>query len=305
VTVVVIVHLFIVGPTGCGKHDVAMALAEKHGAHIISVDSMKVYRGLDIGTAKPTVEERDRVNHALIDILDPAERFTAGEFVQRAEQAHDEIRSRGTWPVYAGGTFLYYKAFAYGLFQGPDVPRSVRDELLKEAAERGSQDLHEELKSVDPGSASRIHPNDLKRIVRALEVHRTTGHSISDLQKEWVRGPRKDIRGVCLMRDDPDLRSRIEARVDRMLAEGLLDETRSLLSRPVNPEVERAIGYAECLSHLKGDLPLFEARTRMIRRTQRFIRRQHTWIKSLPELEILSLSPGEAPEETAERILPS
>lgn len=296
---------FLVGPTGSGKHAVAMALAGRTGGEIVSVDSMKVYCGLDIGAAKPSAEDRRRVRHHLIDLLEPEERFHAGRFVQEAERALAEIRSRGAAPVFSGGTFLYYKAFVYGLFRSPEPPSALREELFEVARTEGVGTLHESLAATDPESARKIHPNDVKRIVRALEVQRLTGRPMSELQKEWKGRPRSDVSAVALLRSREDLRKRVIARIDRMLEGGLLEETRRLLARqnPVNPEIRRAIGYQECAEVIEGRLPLAEAREQIIRRTHRFVRRQLTWIRRLPELHTVEIGGEEPPETTAGRVL--
>ncbi|HLG43022.1 MAG TPA: tRNA (adenosine(37)-N6)-dimethylallyltransferase MiaA [Planctomycetota bacterium] len=298
-------HLFILGPTASGKHEAAMEIARRLRAEIISVDSMKVYRGLDIGTAKPSAIERAEIRHHLVDILDPSQRFTAGAFVEAGERAEVEISGRGVQPVFSGGTFLYYKAYAYGLFRGPPPSPELREELHKLAGERGPHTLHHELSSVDPAAAARIHPNDLKRLVRALEIHRTSGHPISQLQHQWPGGPRPGIRAYCLSRPLVSMDRRIELRVDRMLNEGLVEEARGIHQAGVqlNPEIQRAIGYAECFAAIQGEISLIDARKRMIQRTRRFVRRQLAWARSLAEVELVPLASDAPPAEAADRIM--
>jgi tRNA dimethylallyltransferase len=198
---------FLVGPTACGKHEASMIVAEKLGAEIISIDSMKVYRGLDIGTAKPTREDRRRIPHHLVDIIDPEESYSAGRFVQDARAAAARIKV----PLFSGGTFLYYKAYVYGMFSGDAPPAEMRRELERLADERGTSHLHAELKKLDPEAASRLHPNDRKRLIRALEVVRLTGRPISEMQTQWKKPPRANA--VALVRSRDELRSRFDYRM--------------------------------------------------------------------------------------------
>lgn len=282
-----------------------MILARRLRAEIVSVDSMKVYRGLDIGTAKPGPGDRAEVPHHLVDIVDPTERFTAGQFVESAVRIVSEIAGRGARALFCGGTFLYYKAFAYGLFRGPSAPPEFRQELLRQAAASGSRSLHDELRRSDPAAAARIHPNDLKRLVRALEVLRFSGQPISVFQRQWSGGPRTDLDAFCLVRPLDTMDRRLEQRIHEMLTLGLVDECRKLLPMydRLNPEVRRAIGYAEMFGHLRGDMALEAARIRMVRRTHRFVRKQIAWARSLPELRTVHLAPDETAHSAAERVL--
>lgn len=288
-------NYFLVGPTACGKHEASMRIAEKLGAEIVSVDSMKVYRDLDVGTAKPSREDRARVKHHLIDMIDPEESYSAGRFVQDAKAV--------TAPVllFSGGTFLYYKALVYGMFSGEAPAADLRDELNRLADERGTGYLHQELKKADPEAAAKLHPNDRKRLIRALEVVRSTGRPISEMQTQWKEPPR--VNAVALVRDRDELRRRIEGRIDHMLAEGLIDETRGLRSRRLSREVAQAIGYKECLDCLRGDLSLDRAREEMIRRTWYFCRKQLTWIRSLKELKVIDITAMSDPAKIAEKVL--
>lgn len=282
-----------------------MTLAVRLDGEIVSVDSMKVYRGLDVGTAKPSPRDLAQIPHHLVDIVEPTERFTAGQFVESANRIASEIVSRKARPLFCGGTFLYYKAFAYGLFRGPAAAPELRAELLRKAGEHGSAALHDELRHADPAAAARIHPNDLKRLVRALEVIRVSGLPISELQKQWPGGPRTDMDAFCLLRPLDAMDRRLERRIDDMLSLGLIDECRTLLPiyDRLNPEVQRAIGYAEGFAHLRGEMALEAARIRMIRRTHRFVRRQISWIRSLPEIRVVELAPDDTAERAAERVL--
>src|SRR5688572_7431424 len=204
--------VFLLGPTASGKHETAILLAGRLGAEIISVDSMKVYRGMDIGTAKPGREDLARAPHHLIDICDPSETYSAGRFVKDAAEARKGIESRGRRALFVGGTSLYYKAYRYGMFEGPPADLVLRDELIAE----GPAALHAELSRVDPAAAKRIHPNDTKRLVRAIEVFRKTGEPISARQSQFAR-PRMEAHVFILRRGD--LASRVEGRVRRMIEE--------------------------------------------------------------------------------------
>jgi tRNA dimethylallyltransferase len=285
--------VFLLGPTASGKHEIAILLAGKLGAEIISVDSMKVYRGMDIGTAKPGPDQLARVPHHVIDICDPSETYSAGRFVRDAAEARRGIEARGKRALFVGGTSLYYKAYRYGMFEGPPADPMLRDELIAE----GPAALHVELSRVDPAAAKRIHPNDLKRLVRAVEVFRKTGEPISARQSQFDR-PKGEARVFILRR--PDLAPRVESRVRRMIDEGLVDEVRRLLAKPWSKEGRAAVGYREIVDHLEGRCSLEEARQAIVRDTLRFTRRQATWFKTFADATWIDAS---EPLETTERIL--
>jgi len=270
----------LLGQTASGKHEVAEALADRFGLDLISIDSMKVYRGMDIGTAKPKRPYR------LIDICDPSESYNAGRFVRDARRALEECRR----PFFVGGTALYYKALVYGLFEGPEADPALRAELTALGAAR----LHEELARVDPVSAARIHPHDLKRLVRAVEVYRKTGVPISVRQTQF--GHRTLEAEVFAIRRE-GLRERIEARTRRMLEEGLVEEVRRLRERPWGPEGRRAVGYREVLGFLEGRYDRREMERRINRDTFNLARHQMMWFRRFPEIRWVS-----GPEEIAGRL---
>jgi tRNA dimethylallyltransferase len=261
--------IVILGQTASGKHEAAEAVADRLGCLLISIDSMKVYRGMDIGTAKP----RRRAEYRLIDICDPSESYSAGRFVRDARAAMAE----GPRPLLVGGTALYYKALAYGLFEGPPADPALRERL----AAMGAPALHAELRRVDPAAAARIHPNDLKRLVRAVEVYRKTGEPISARQTQFAR--RTLEADVFALRRE-DLRERIAARTRRMLRDGLVDEVRALLGRPWNPEGRRAVGYREVVGYLEGRYDAAEMERRINRNTMRLARHQAMWFRTFPEV---------------------
>jgi len=283
--------VFLLGPTASGKHEIAILLADRLSAEIISVDSMKVYRGMDIGTAKPTPADLARVPHHLVDICDPSETYSAGRFVRDAAEARRELEARGKRAVFVGGTSLYYKAYRYGMFEGPPADPVLRDELIAE----GAAALHAELSRVDQAAAKRIHPNDLKRLVRAVEVFRKTGEPISARQSQFDR-PKGEAKVFILRR--ADLAARVERRTRRMIEEGLVDEVRKLLARPWSKEGRAAVGYREIVDHLEGKCSLADAEREIVRDTMRFTRRQATWFKTFTDAAWIDAS-----ERPLERIL--
>jgi tRNA dimethylallyltransferase len=272
------------GPTGAGKSDLAMQLAEKFPVEIISVDSALVYRGMDIGTAKPNAVMRAQVAHHLIDIRDPAERYSAGEFTQDALRAMQEIWSRGRYPLLVGGTMLYFHTLTHGIAELPEGDRAVRADIDAQAASSGWPAVHRELEQVDPAAAARIHCNDAQRIQRALEVYRLTGETITKLQQNRVSVfadvEVTEIAVAPLERGD--LHTRIEGRFDAMLEAGLLTEVRTLFERSdlsaEHPSM-RAVGYRQLWRHLAGQCALEEARNQAVAATRQLAKRQVTWLR--------------------------
>lgn len=279
--------LVIAGPTATGKSEAAVAAAEwlraaGRDAEILSADSMQVYRGMDIGTAKTSPELRARVPHHLIDIADPTEHFDVMQYREAALPILVDLSSRGAVPVIAGGTGFYIRGLLDGIFTAPPAPRAVRERLEAEAAHLGPDALHARLRAVDPASAARLHPNDVRRVVRALEVHEATGTPLS----EWHRQHEKDPWGgetlyLCLIRDLDDLDRRIALRVDAMFREGLVEEVQRLIARGCGRQHTsmQAIGYKEVLEALLGTLSMDEAKDRILLETRRFARRQLTWFR--------------------------
>jgi len=291
----------LTGPTASGKSAIAIRLAETTGAEIISVDSIKVYRGLDIGTAKPPRPVRERVPFHLVDVVDPAENYTLAEYLRAARAAAAEVAARGRTPLFVGGTPLYLRGLLYGIFEGPGADWAYRAELEERARRQGPGALFEELKRVDPATAQRLHPHDLRRVIRALEVVWASGRPISELQRQYP-APAAPCRMVALRRGEADLRERIRRRLRRMFADGLVEEVRALARGEMCRSVRSAIGYREVLGYLDGEMSLSEAMERAERSTWRMARKQMGWLRSFPDVRWVDVAPDEPAEETASRV---
>ena len=310
--------IFILGPTAVGKSAVALALARKLDgdlsaaapakAELVSADSMQVYRGMDIGTAKPTSDERAAIWHHLIDVCELSEPFDAKRFVELASAAINDIRARGKCALVVGGTGLYVRALRRGLFEGPSRDAKLRVELERKSA----AELFAELEKADPRTAARIDRYNPRRLVRALEVFYATGKPIAELQKEWGRGEECGVKSVereevffCLNRERDDLYARIEQRIDGQIAAGWVDEARALLARGLqqNAIAMQAAGYRELAAHLRGELSLEEAIKLIKTRTRQLARRQLTWFRREPDVTWTEISRDETAAETARRIL--
>lgn len=299
----VICHLpiLIAGPTAVGKSEIALLLAEKLGGEIISVDSMQVYRGLDLGTAKPSAAERKRVPHHLIDVVDLTEPFDAAKFVELANKAVIEIQSHGRVPILCGGTGLYFKAFLDGLGEAPASDKKLRAEL--EAAPL--EELLRELELRDPATFTKIDRQNPRRVIRAVEVIRLTGRPFSQQRSDWSsctthHAPRR----FGFTRSSTDLHARISARVDEMFRRGLVDETRQLLTRGLaeNKTAMQAIGYRQVVEHLRGERPLKETIELVKSKTRQFAKRQMTWFRKHASLEGMELLPTDDTRVVAEQI---
>ena len=278
----------LTGPTGTGKTDIALALAREFPIEIISVDSAQVYRGLDIGSAKPSPEIRARVPHHLVDLVDASESYSAGQFVRDATRVIDDIESRGRVPLLVGGTMLYLRALTAGIATLPEGSAGVRASLDAEATREGWPALHARLAGIDPAAAARIHPNDAQRIQRALEVHAVGGRPISELQAV-TRPPLAREFLVCALfpTDRARLHADLERRFAQMMADGLLDEVRALHARgdltEAHPAI-RAVGYRQLWAHLDGSYSLDVAVQRAVAATRQLAKRQMTWLRSMPNI---------------------
>jgi tRNA dimethylallyltransferase len=297
----------IIGCTACGKSDVALRLAEDLGAEIVSADSMQIYRRMDIGTAKPTPAEQARVRHHVIDVIEPREAFSVARYLDLADAAIADIRGRGRRVLAVGGTALYLKALLEGLFEGPPADPDFRRAFRERAAQEGSPALHAELARTDPLAAQRIHPNDVRRIERALEIHHLTGKPITELQKQWDRGQtRYECRIFGIARQRDDLNHRINLRVRKMFEAGFVEEVQRLLNEPLPPsrEARQALGYAEVIEHLQGG-PDLDATIELVKiHTRRFAKSQRTWFRQFRQTQWIEVGPDEAPDSVVERILP-
>jgi len=315
--------IFLVGPTAVGKSAVALELTRKLEAEIVSADSMQVYRGMDIGTAKASNEERGAVPHHLIDVCDINEPFDVKRFVELASAALNDIHARGKCALVVGGTGLYVRALRHGLFDGPSRDTKLRAELEQKPV----AELFAELQRVDPRTAARIDQHNPRRLARALEVFYVTGKPISELQTQWKTPhlnplPQGERKGhstpkafggegpgegcvFCLSRERDDLYARIERRIDGQIAAGWVDEVRGLMARGLeqNAMAMQAAGCRELAAHMRGELSLAEAVKLIKTRTRQLARRQLTWFRHEPDVTWIELSRDETAAETARRVL--
>jgi len=295
--------VLILGVTGAGKGRLAFELAQATGAEIVSIDSMKVYRRMDIGTAKPPKEARQRVKYHLIDIVEPSESFSAGLFLEQAQEAMEQIKARNRPVVAVGGTALYIKALLYGLFDGPAGDERIRNQLRRRAEDEGLERLYCELQKIDPAAAERISAGDARRIIRALEVYELTGKPISSLQKQWMQDTPCRWTIIGLRRGKAEENKRINERVRKMINAGLVDEVKSLLAedKPLSLQARCAIGYAEIIDYLNGQISLEDAIELIKKNTRRLAKGQRTWFKSFRNVHWLDIEPDESAEEILAR----
>ena len=301
--------IFLAGPTGSGKSAIALALAPRVEGEIISVDSMQVYRGMDIGTAKASAAEQRQTRHHLISILDLDQSFDAAQFVQLAKTAAADIAARGRIPIFCGGTGLYFQAYLKGLGQAPPSNHKLRSELERISSEC----LLQELQESDPVTYAQIDRKNRRRVIRALEVIRLTGTPFSEQRAGWhLRpGPSTDASGkpgpsnfFCLAREREDLYHRIDERVEKMFAFGLVEETRKLVETGLatNRTALQALGYRQVYEYLAGQYSLTETIERVKRGTRQYAKRQMTWFRRQAEMQWLPVAQGESPRNVAERI---
>jgi len=296
----------VIGCTASGKNQLGWLLAQRLGAEIVSADSMKVYRRMDIGTAKPSPQQRQVVRYHLIDVVEPSESFSAKRYVELADAAIRDIAGRGNRVLVVGGTALYIKALTEGLFEGPSANPAIRAEIRARAAREGTAALHAELQRVDPATAAMVHPNDLRRIERALEVYYLTGRPISELRKQWGRTrPEYEVHYLGIRRSREDTNSRINRRVKQMIERGLVDEVRRLLAepRPLSMQARQAVGYAEIIAYLNRQMSLNEAIEQIKVNTRRLAKEQRTWFRRFPDVHWFDVAPDEPMESVCERVL--
>ncbi len=290
--------LVLTGPTASGKSGIALDLAQRLGCAIVAMDSMTLYRGMDIGTAKPTPAERALVPHYLLDKLDPWESGNVAWWLTEAAEACEQIRARGLRPLFVGGTPFFLKALLHGLFDSPAIDAGIRERLEDEAGAIGPEALHARLASVDPVTAARLHPNDVRRVVRALEVFEGTGRPISEWQGSW-KNAAAPIPVVALDWPREALNDRIDARIDAMLDAGWLDEARRLLEKPLSREASQALGYRDLFEYLAGQADWDSTVADIKLHTRQFAKRQRTWFRGLKECVSVS---GEG-EDVVERVM--
>ena len=278
---------FIVGPTGAGKSALAIEVATRLGAEIVNADSRQVYRGMNLGTAKPSAPERRGVAHHLIDIRSPAEPLDVATFTALARAAIEQIAARGRHPIVVGGSGLYLRALRGGIFRGPAASREIRERLERAARDHGVPHLHQRLREIDPAAARRIGVNDLYRITRAIEVWELTGEPISSHQARHGFANRSyDCLTLGISMDRAELYAAIDRRFDEMIGQGLVQEVRSLLAagyRADRPPLG-SIGYQQIAAHLRGEMGLAEAVEIAKRESRRFAKRQLTWFRADPEI---------------------
>ena len=297
---------FIAGPTASGKSAAALCLAQQLKAEIVSLDSMAVYRGMTIGTAKPTFADQQRVRHHLIDIAEPAQDFSVTEFVRLAHAAADDIAIRGLTPLFVGGTGLYLRSILRGMFEGPAADWELRKRWEENALRNGPEWLHAQLAERDTLTAQRLHPNDMRRIIRAIEVYELSGKPLSADQHHRPR--LMEERPACVVWLHPPrrwLHERINKRIDVMMQNGWLEETRRLLAAepPPGRTARQALGYQELIQHLEGKKSLQDAVAQIKVSTRQFAKRQHTWFRNLEECDPLEMTGDESAAALAEKVL--
>ena len=280
--------LCLLGPTAVGKTEIAIQLAQRLNAEIVSVDSRQIYRQMDIGTAKPTAEEQQAARHHLIDCVDISQPFSVADYQSLADAAIADIQNRGKRVLLVGGAGLYFRAIVDGLFEGPGADNALREMLEQEAEKLGVETLHQRLRACDPISAERIHPNNLVRVIRALEVYELTGTPMSEHQQQWRQeNQRYPFTAFCLTMPRALLYRRIEQRVDVMLGNGLMAEVESLLAAGYARDTValRSFGYKELIAYLDGKCTYLEAVDQLKRNTRRFAKRQLTWFRKDTRIE--------------------
>ena len=296
----------LTGPTACDKTEIGFTVAQKIKGEIISADSMLFYRGMDIGTAKPSLDMRKLVPHHFIDIVDPWESYSVGKYVDDVESLIGGADSKDRKFLIVGGSPLYIKGLVDGIFNGPEADWDIRRDLEELADEKGNQYVHDILQKIDPDKAVELHPNNLRRIIRAIEVYRITGKPVSELQEEY-KLTRKSYQFniLCIAREREDIYRRINERVEIMFDKGLVDEVQSLLDNPggLSKQAKQALGYKEIIQYLDGGLTLDDAKEMVKQSTRRFAKRQMTWFRRFPDVQWLETEELEGPESISDEII--
>lgn len=297
--------ILVLGVTASGKGSLAFELAKMLNGEIISVDSMKVYRRMDIGTAKPPLEKRSLIPHHLVDVVEPSESFAVDRFLELTEAAVTQIQTAGKTVVAVGGTAMYIKALLHGLFEGPASDPAIRQRLTDDIAQTGLPAMHQRLAVIDPQAAGRIHPNDQRRIIRALEVFELTGKPISDLQKQWETEAASDWFVIGLRRPKEIESHRMNLRIKRMVDEGLLEEVKGLLAEPLpmSKQARAAIGYAEVIDHLEGNGSYEDAIEKIKINTRKLAKAQRTWFKTFRMVHWIDIAESDTVETVTQSVL--
>ncbi len=298
--------IIIVGPTAVGKTDISIEVAKKLNGEIISADSMQIYKYLDIGSAKPNKEEMNGVNHYMIDEIDPRDDFSVSDYQKMAKEYIKEIISKDKIPIIAGGTGLYVNSLIYNMnFSNTSSDTSLRDELNKEYEEKGKEYLYKKLEEVDSKAASRIHPNNIKRVIRALEVFYSTGRTIKDFSNDMMESHDYNYILIGLRRDRRELYERINKRVDIMFDMGLIDEVRNLVEMGLTEEdiSMKGIGYKEIIAYLNGEYDIEKAREIIKRNSRRYAKRQLTWFKRYDKIKWFDITENNNRNELIKMIL--
>lgn len=293
--------IVLTGPTGVGKTEMSLVLAETYRGEIINSDSMQFYREMDVGTAKPTPDETARAPHHLFDVADPDEDFDAAAYLKLARPLIEELHRKKTPILVVGGTGLYLRSLIHGLFEGPGQDPEIRRRISAEAEKEGRAAMHEKLAAVDPAAAERLHPNDLVRIIRALEVYSLTGKPISSFQERHALGEEPyQVLFYCLNLNREELYARIEKRTEIMMKTGLVEEVRTLLDKGYSPELKtmQAIGYKQVVAYIMGKSSLEETTAEIKKQTRRFAKRQLTWFRS--QKNVIWRSPRDIDEVVSE-----
>lgn len=295
--------IFLVGPTAVGKTEVSFEFAKLLDCEIISCDSMQVYKCMDIGTSKPPSARLNDIPHHMIDILEPSEEFSVAKFRELAVEAMDGILARGRVPLFVGGSGLYIRGLMDGIFEGPSSDRQLRARLKQEADEFGAEVLYNRLKEVDAATAAKVHPNDLRRILRALEVYEKASTPISKLKdKTQGLGDQYEIKIFGLNMDRSALYKRIDERVEEMFSRGLVDEAKKLTGQNLSLTASQALGYKEAFGFLRGEYDIDEAKRLVKRNTRRYAKRQLTWFRRDKRIEWIDAGENSAPKEIAKTI---
>lgn len=274
--------IVILGPTAAGKSELSIQIAKRIGGEIVNADSLQVYKYMDIGTAKPSRAERGDIPHHLIDIIDPSTEFNAGAYRKTAQEAIQELHKKGIRIILVGGTYLYVRVLLYGLIEGISANREIRDRLRRLKSDFEVSYIYEKLKSLDPGAAGRIHPNDYVRIERALEAYYITGTKMSELQeKHGFKGDEYEVLKIGIFEEREVLRKKIDQRVDRMIESGLVDEVRKLREMGFGRDLKpmQSIGYKHINQYVDGEIALDKAIELIKRDTKRLAKRQMTWLR--------------------------